>query len=59
MPQGDEPPAPSFLHIDDCDEAKVEALLDRAAEVKALLSSGDRSFQPFKGRENRIWYTIR
>jgi hypothetical protein len=23
MPRGDEPPAPSFLAIDDCDEAKV------------------------------------
>lgn len=50
MPQGNEPPAPSFLHIDDYDEAKVQALLDRAAEVKALLATGDRSFLPFQGR---------
>lgn len=50
MPKGGEPPAPSFLHIDDYDQAKVEALLDRAAEVKKLLSSGDRSFRPFEGK---------
>jgi|AntAceMinimDraft_12_1070368.scaffolds.fasta_scaffold45227_2 hypothetical protein len=49
MPRVNAPPAPSFLHIDDCDEAKVQALLDRAVEVKALLSSGDRSFRPFQG----------
>ena len=50
MPRGDEPPAPSFIAIDDLDEAKVEHLLDRASEVKAKLSSGDRSFRPFEGK---------
>ena len=50
MPQGDEPPAPSFIAIDDLDEAKVQHLLDRASEVKAKLSSGDRSFRPFEGK---------
>ena len=50
MPKGDEPPAPSFIAIDDYDEAKVEQLLDRAAEIKAKLSSGDRSFRPFAGK---------
>lgn len=54
MPKGGEPKPPSFLHIDDYDEAKVDALLDRAAEVKERLQSGDRSFQPFKGREGGL-----
>ena len=50
MPTGNEPPAPSFIAIDDLDEAKVQALLDRASEIKAKLSSGDRSFRPFEGK---------
>ncbi|XWS14553.1 hypothetical protein CRYUN_Cryun35bG0019900 [Craigia yunnanensis] len=39
-----------FLHISDFDKATVLKILDRAAEVKALLKSGDRSFVPFKGK---------
>ncbi|CAN6539350.1 unnamed protein product [Malus baccata var. baccata] len=39
-----------FLHISDFDKATILKMLDRAAEVKALLKSGDRSFQPFKGK---------
>ncbi|KAJ8445286.1 hypothetical protein Cgig2_024492 [Carnegiea gigantea] len=39
-----------FLHITDYDKATILKILDRAKEVKALLKSGDRSFQPFKGK---------
>ncbi|XP_065847207.1 ornithine carbamoyltransferase, chloroplastic [Euphorbia lathyris] len=39
-----------FLHITDFDKATIMKILDRAAEVKALLKSGDRTFQPFKGK---------
>ncbi|KNA14232.1 hypothetical protein SOVF_109370 [Spinacia oleracea] len=39
-----------FLHITDYDKATLLKILDRALEVKALLKSGDRSFQPFKGK---------
>ncbi|KAM2995050.1 hypothetical protein FF2_042060 [Malus domestica] len=39
-----------FLHINDFDKSTILKILDRAAEVKALLKSGDRSFQPFKGK---------
>lgn len=39
-----------FLHIIDYDYATLQKILDRAKEVKALLKSGDRSFQPFKGK---------
>ncbi|XVF63823.1 hypothetical protein PTKIN_Ptkin09bG0117400 [Pterospermum kingtungense] len=39
-----------FLHISDFDKATIMQILDRAAEVKALLKSGDRSFVPFKGK---------
>ncbi|XP_050126104.1 ornithine transcarbamylase, chloroplastic-like [Malus sylvestris] len=39
-----------FVHISDFDKATILKMLDRAAEVKALLKSGDRSFQPFKGK---------
>ncbi|EEF52603.1 ornithine transcarbamylase, chloroplastic [Ricinus communis] len=39
-----------FVHISDFDKATIMKILDRAAEVKALLKSGDRSFLPFKGK---------
>lgn len=39
-----------FLHITDYDKTTILKILDRAIEVKALLKSGDRSFQPFKGK---------
>ncbi|XP_022769016.1 ornithine carbamoyltransferase, chloroplastic-like [Durio zibethinus] len=39
-----------FLHISDFDKATIMKILDKAAEVKALLKSGDRSFVPFKGK---------
>ncbi|KAJ4842090.1 hypothetical protein Tsubulata_009444 [Turnera subulata] len=39
-----------FLHISDFDKETIMKILDRAAEVKALLKSGDRSFLPFKGK---------
>ena len=41
---------PSFLHISDYDESKIDLLLERAAAVKGILRTGDRSFQPFKGK---------
>ncbi|XVE94681.1 hypothetical protein REPUB_Repub02eG0029900 [Reevesia pubescens] len=39
-----------FLHISDFDKSTIMKILERAAEVKALLKSGDRSFVPFKGK---------
>ncbi|KAL9240641.1 hypothetical protein vseg_014838 [Gypsophila vaccaria] len=39
-----------FLHITDYDKETILKILDRAIEVKAILKSGDRSFQPFKGK---------
>ncbi|OAY80333.1 Ornithine carbamoyltransferase, chloroplastic [Ananas comosus] len=39
-----------FLHISDFDKGTILKILNQAAEVKAMLKSGDRSFQPFKGR---------
>ncbi|XP_074583329.1 ornithine transcarbamylase, chloroplastic [Curcuma longa] len=39
-----------FLHISDFDKETILKIINRAAEVKALLKSGDRSFLPFKGR---------
>ncbi|KAJ7959364.1 ornithine carbamoyltransferase, chloroplastic [Quillaja saponaria] len=39
-----------FLHISDFDKATILKILDRAIEVKALLKSGERTFQPFKGK---------
>lgn len=39
-----------FLHIDDYDKKKIMHILERAIEIKSLLKSGDKSFQPFKGK---------
>ncbi|XP_042432093.1 ornithine transcarbamylase, chloroplastic-like [Zingiber officinale] len=39
-----------FLHISDFDKETILKIINRAAEVKAVLKSGDRSFLPFKGR---------
>ncbi|WOL02947.1 hypothetical protein Cni_G11666 [Canna indica] len=39
-----------FLHISDFDKSTILKILNRAAEVKGLLKSGDRSFLPFKGK---------
>ncbi|KAK4804868.1 hypothetical protein SAY86_004685 [Trapa natans] len=39
-----------FLHINDFDKETIMGILKRAAEVKSLIKSGDRSFQPFKGK---------
>ncbi|KAL6215865.1 hypothetical protein ACLB2K_015292 [Fragaria x ananassa] len=39
-----------FLHIDDFDKATILKMLDRAAEVKALLKSGEKIYLPFKGK---------
>ncbi|KAJ4769497.1 Ornithine carbamoyltransferase [Rhynchospora pubera] len=39
-----------FLHISDFDKDTILGILKRAAEVKELIKSGDRSFQPFQGK---------
>ncbi|KAE8674808.1 Ornithine carbamoyltransferase [Hibiscus syriacus] len=39
-----------FLHLSDFEKATILKILDRAAEVKAQLKFGDRSFTPFKGK---------
>ena len=39
-----------FLHINDFDKETILKILERAIEVKALIKSGDRTFQPFKGK---------
>ncbi|XP_004291860.1 PREDICTED: ornithine carbamoyltransferase, chloroplastic [Fragaria vesca subsp. vesca] len=39
-----------FLRIDDFDKATILKMLDRAAEVKALLKSGEKTYLPFKGK---------
>jgi len=46
-----------FLHIDDYDKDTILHILKRAQEVKALLKSGDRSFQPFKGKSMAMIFT--
>lgn len=38
-----------FLHINDFDRDTIMKILERAIEVKAIIKSGDRSLQPFKG----------
>ncbi|PKU70972.1 ornithine carbamoyltransferase, chloroplastic isoform X1 [Dendrobium catenatum] len=39
-----------FIHISDFDKETIMSILQKASEVKALLKSGDRAFQPFKGK---------
>ncbi|CAM0944910.1 unnamed protein product [Alopecurus aequalis] len=39
-----------FLHINDFDKDTIMNILNRAIEVKAKIKSGDKSFQPFKGK---------
>lgn len=39
-----------FLHINDYDKETILKILERAAEVKALLKSGARNFRPFEGK---------
>lgn len=46
-----------FLHIDDYDKKTIMHILERAIEVKSLLESGDRSFQPFKGKSMAMIFT--
>jgi ornithine carbamoyltransferase len=46
-----------FLHLDDFDKKTLLHILDRAAEVKARLKSGDRSYQPFKGMSMSMIFT--
>ncbi|CAM6119894.1 unnamed protein product [Calypogeia fissa] len=49
--------AKHFLHIDDYDKQTILQILKRAGEVKAILKSGDRSFQPFKGKTMAMIFT--
>lgn len=46
-----------FIHIDDYDKETILGILDRAKEVKAVIKSGDRSFQPFKGKSMAMIFT--
>lgn len=46
-----------FLHLDDFDKETLLKILARAAEVKAKLKSGDRSYQPFKGMSMSMIFT--
>lgn len=46
-----------FLHIDDFDRGTIMGILERAKEVKSLIKTGDRSFQPFKGRSMAMIFT--
>eukprot|EP00270_Netrium_digitus_P015460 TRINITY_DN541_c0_g4_i2.p1 TRINITY_DN541_c0_g4~~TRINITY_DN541_c0_g4_i2.p1 ORF type:complete len:383 (-),score=91.71 TRINITY_DN541_c0_g4_i2:518-1666(-) len=46
-----------FLHIDDFDKETITAILENAQRVKALLKSGDRSLQPFKGKTMSMIFT--
>ncbi|XP_045791825.1 ornithine carbamoyltransferase, chloroplastic-like [Trifolium pratense] len=39
-----------FLHINDFDRDTIKKILNRAIEVKELIKSGDKTFQPFKGK---------
>lgn len=39
-----------FIHISDFDKETIVIILQKASEVKGLLKSGDRTFQPFKGK---------
>lgn len=39
-----------FLHISDFEKTTILNILYRAADVKALIKSGDCSFLPFKGK---------
>ncbi|KAG0500220.1 hypothetical protein HPP92_000292 [Vanilla planifolia] len=46
-----------FIHIIDFDKATIMKILRQASEVKALLKSGDRTFQPFKGKTMAMIFT--
>ena len=45
------------MHLDDFDKETLLRILDRAAEVKAKLKSGDKSYQPFKGMSMAMIFT--
>ncbi|CAI5933894.1 unnamed protein product [Closterium sp. NIES-65] len=46
-----------FLHIDDFDKDTILHILNRAKEVKAIIKSGDRSYQPLKGHTMSMIFT--
>jgi len=46
-----------FLHIDDFDKKTILHILERAAEVKANLKSGDKNYQPLKGMSMAMIFT--
>lgn len=59
---GKDIPAPSrgrshFLHIDDFTKDELWAMLKKAKEVKQAVKSGDRSYQPFKGKSMTMIFT--
>ena len=51
MPVGKPVPCEKhFLHLDDFTREEIMELVERASSEKKRLQSGDRSFQPFKGK---------
>ena len=46
-----------FLHIDDFDKKTILHILERAAEVKADLKSGNKNYQPLKGMSMAMIFT--
>eukprot|EP01018_Ginkgo_biloba_P023171 Gb_36112 [translate_table: standard] len=46
-----------FLHISDFDKSTIMHILQRAEEVKSLIKSGDRNFQPFRGKSMAMIFT--
>lgn len=46
-----------FLHLDDYTKEELWALLKRAAEVKAIIKSGDQSFKPLAGKTMAMVFT--
>lgn len=46
-----------FLHINDFDKETILKILDQAAEVKAQLKSGEKTYLPFKGKTMSMIFT--
>ncbi|PKA56720.1 Ornithine carbamoyltransferase, chloroplastic [Apostasia shenzhenica] len=46
-----------FIHISDFDKTTILKILQQAREVKSLLKSGDRTFQPFAGKTLAMIFT--
>jgi len=46
-----------FLHIDDYSKEELQAMLDTAAKVKAVVKSGDQSYKPLAGKSLAMIFT--